>query len=442
METSALKINPARALKDLGRHMLVDGYDIVADLSKSRGARIYDAKRDTRYLDFFTCFATCPLGYNHPVVSSPEAVDRLGRAAINKPSNSDLYSWEMLEFVETFARIAKRDFFKYAFFIEGGALAVENCLKAAFDWKVRKNLAKGVGEKGYKVIHFRDAFHGRSGYTLSLTNTDPGKTDYFLKFDWPRIINPKCTFPLEGDNLQLVERVEAEALQQIEAAIDQDPDDVAAIILEPIQSEGGDHHFRPQFHQAIRRICDERDVLLVYDEVQTGFGGSGKFWCFEHFGIRPDLLAFGKKSQVCGALAGERLDEVADNVFHVSSRINSTWGGNLVDMVRCSMYLRIYEEEKILDQVRHSGDFLIRQLEEIQQEFPHLVSNARGQGLLCAFDLPSSELRRRLRLKLFDRRLLILGSGTHSIRFRTALNIPMGDLEEGLAIIRETLKEL
>ena len=442
METSALKTNPAQALRDLGRHMLADGFDIVADLGKSQGARIYDAKRDTRYLDFFSCFATCPLGYNHPGLTTPEALDRLARAAINKPSNSDLYSWEMLEFVETFARFAKRDLFKYAFFIEGGALAVENCLKAAFDWKVRKNLAKGVGAKGCKIIHFRDAFHGRSGYTLSLTNTDPSKTDYFPQFDWPRILNPKCAYPLKGDNLQSAEQEEAEALRQIEAAIDQNPDDVAAIILEPIQSEGGDHHFRPQFHQAIRRICDEREVLLIHDEVQTGFGPSGKFWCFEHYGVRPDLLAFGKKSQVCGALAGERLDEVADNVFHLSSRINSTWGGNLVDMVRCSMYLKIYEEEKILDQVRQSGEVLMRRLEEIQGEFPQLVSNLRGKGLLCAFDLPSTELRRKLRLKLLDRRLLILGSGTHSIRFRTALNIPQKDLEEGLDIIRQTLKEL
>ncbi len=442
METSPLKTNPAQALKELGRHMLADGYDIVADLGKSRGSRIYDAKRDAYYLDFFSCFATCPLGYNHPGVTTPEAVDRLSRAAINKPSNSDLYSWEMLEFVETFARLAKPDFFKYAFFIEGGTLAVENCLKAAFDWKVRKNLAKGVGEKGCKVIHFRDAFHGRSGYTLSLTNTHPITTDYFPKFDWPRIVNPKCAYPLQGDNLQSVEQAEAEALRQIESAIDQDPDDIAAIILEPIQSEGGDHHFRPQFHQAIRRICDERDVLLIHDEVQTGFGASGKFWCFEHYGVRPDLLAFGKKSQVCGTLAGERLDEVADNVFHIPSRINSTWGGNLVDMVRCSMYLKIYEEEKILDQVRQSGEILMRRLEEIQGEFPQLVSNFRGKGLLCAFDLPSNQLRRKLRLKLLDRRLLILGSGTHSIRFRTALNIPKGDLEEGLDIIRQTLKEL
>jgi len=423
--------------------MVTDGMDLVLDLDKSHGSRLYDAKRGEYFTDFFSFYATNPLGFNHPRLVSEEVVRELGRVAIHKPSNSDVYSPEMAEFVDTFARLAKPDSMKYFFFIEGGALAVENALKAAFDWKVRKNFARGVTEeKGFVVIHFREAFHGRSGYTLSLTNTaDPRKTQYFPKFQWPRIINPKCRFPLEGENLRQVIETERQALEQIAEVIARQGEEVACLILEPIQAEGGDHHFRPEFHREIRRICDENDILLIYDEVQTGFGGSGRMWASEYF-EKPDLLTFGKKTQVCGMMAGPRLDEVPENVFRVPSRINSTWGGNLVDMVRCRIYLEVYEEENLLAQVQKKGEVLLREMRDIEKTFPDKISNSRGLGLLCAFDLPNREMRNDFRRRLFDNRLIILGCGERSIRFRTALNITDEELEQGLGIIRKVLGEM
>lgn len=292
------------------------------------------------------------------------------------------------------------------------------------------------------MLHFREAFHGRSGYTLSLTNTaDANKTKYFPKFSWPRITNPKCTFPLEGENLEGVRRAEGEALEQIEAAIRSHADDIACLILEPIQAEGGDNHFRPEFHRALRRICDQHEIMMIYDEVQTGMGATGKMWGFEHF-AEPDMVAFGKKSQVCGILVNDRIDEVPENVFHVPSRINSTWGGNLVDMLRCKTYLEIYEEENVLEHCQRMGKVLLEGIQQLQKEFPEKLSNARGLGLLCAFDLPSQEFRKRFREKLFEKRLLMLPCGERSIRFRTALNIPERDLHKGLQIIRDVLREM
>jgi L-lysine 6-transaminase len=124
-------------------------------------------------------------------------------------------------------------------------------------------------------------------------------------------------------------------------------DEICAILIEPIQSEGGDNHLRTEFMIALRQLADEHEALLIYDEIQTGVGLTGKFWCHQHFGpdARPDIIAFGKKMQVCGILAGKRLDEIEGNVFKVSSRINSTWGGNLVDMVRSSKIMEIIEED-------------------------------------------------------------------------------------------------
>jgi len=427
----------------ISRYMVADGLDLVLDLERSRGVYLFDAKRQEYFLDFFSFYATNPVGLNHPRLTEEATIRELGTVAVQKPSNSDVYSPELADFVETFAREAKPEFMKYLFFIEGGALAVENALKTAFDWKVRKNFMRGIkDEAGYQVIHFRQAFHGRSGYTLSLTNTaDPRKTQYFPKFNWPRITNPRCTFPLEGENLLHVEELERQALDEIRSAIAERGHDIACLIIEPIQGEGGDNHFRPEFHRALRRICDEHEILLIHDEVQTGLGGSGRMWAGEYY-VQPDIITFGKKTQVCGIMASARLDEVPDHVFRIPSRVNSTWGGNLVDMVRCRHYLEIYREERLLENTRQVGAVLLRELQKLHEEFPDRVMNPRGLGLLCAFDLPTTEFRQQFRRKLFEHRLVLLGCGERSVRFRSALNIKEEELMDGIQIIRRVLGEM
>lgn len=437
------KIDPKDVHEVLSKYMLVDGFDLVLDLRKSKGCRIYDSRRDRWFIDFFSFFASSPLGCNHPALLEPEFLKKLAEVAVNKPTNSDVYTVEMAEFVDTFARLAKPDHFKYLFFIEGGALAVENALKTAFDWKIRKNLAEGKGEKGEQVIHFQEAFHGRSGYTLSLTNTfDPRKTMYFPKFKWPRIINPKLRFPLTEENLRETIEKEKLAIQQVQDAIDKNPDDIAALIIEPIQGEGGDNHFRGEFLRELRKICDENDIMYILDEVQTGMGLTGKMWAYQHFDFNPDIVCFGKKTQVCGIMVSDRVDEVKDNVFKVSSRINSTFGGNLIDMVRCQKYLEVMKEENLVDNARKQGEVLLKGLREIEEKYPEKISNSRGRGLMCAFDLPSPEERDRMKKLLYDNGILILPCGPRGIRFRPPLTIGEEEINEGLSIIEKSIKSL
>ena len=258
----------------------------------------------------------------------------LAAVAANKPANPDMYSTAYAEFVETFSRVLGDPALPHLFFVEGGALAVENALKVAFDWKSRRNEAAGRSpELGTKVIHLTKAFHGRSGYTLSLTNTEPNKTARFPKFDWPRIDVPAITFPL-AEHLAEVEAAEQRALDQIRAAFEAHPHDIAAFIAEPIQGEGGDNHIRAEFFAAVLQLVHEHDALMIFDEVQTGAGTTGTAWAYQQLGVTPDIVAFAKKVQVGGIMAGGRVDEVPDNVFAVSGRINSTWGGGLADMVR------------------------------------------------------------------------------------------------------------
>jgi len=431
-------VNPSDVHEILRKHMLVDGFDIVLDLKNSHGEKIIDARTGDAYTDFFTFFASSPIGLNNPKMFRKEVIDELLLSVVNKPSNSDIYTTQMADFVKTFAKTAKPDYMKYLFFISGGALAVENGLKVAFDWKVRKNFKKGYKEeKGHQVIHFRQAFHGRTGYTMSLTNTDINKILYYPKFNWPRIINPKIKFPLE-ENLQSVIKLEQQAADEIYTAIKNNKDDIAVIIIEPIQCEGGDNFFRKEFLLKLREIADENEILLMYDEVQSGFAMTGKFWASDHY-VNGDIIAFGKKSQVCGIMVSDRIDDVEEHCFRKSSRINSTWGGDLSDMVRSKHIMRIIEEDNLVENAAVNGKYLLENIYEIQNEFPSLISNARGLGLLCSFDFPAPELRDEFRNLCYNEKLIILGCGEKTIRFRPPLNVTQGTLDEGLNIIRKVL---
>ena len=445
-------MNPKEARNNIDKHMLADGMSQIIDLNKSHGSWLVDARNSREYLDLFSMFASLSVGYNHPYLIDNK--ERLMSSAINKPTNSDVYSVEMAEFVSTMGRVAQPDYLPYAFYIEGGGLAVENALKTAFDWKVRKNLSAGKGEKGSKIIHFKECFHGRTGYTMSLTDSpDPRKTLYFPQFDWPRIDNPKINFPLD-QNLDLVLEREKHAINQIKDAITNNPDEIAGLIIEPIQGEGGDNHFRCEFFQTLRNLADENEFLLIYDEVQTGVGVTGNMWAHQSFSpngcncdcknsnTKPDIIAFGKKTQVCGIFGGKRLDEVDNNVFHESSRLNSTWGGSLVDMVRFTIYLEIIENEKLVQNASVVGEHLTSCLHSLQSNHDNLVSNARNRGLFGAFDLPDSDTRDKAINSISNEGAMMLGCGTRSIRFRPHLNITINELDQGFEMIDKALSKL
>ena len=433
----AASIAPGAVVASLQRHILVDGFKLVFDVDNSRGSRFVDAATGREYIDLYGFYGSQPIGFNHPHLDRPDVQADLLAAAKIKVANSDVYTVQFATFIETFARVMGLSPLERYFFIEGGALAVENALKAAMDWKVRKNLAAGLGERGTQIIHFEGAFHGRSGYTLSLTNTDPKKTAYFAKFPWPRITTPMLNFELpEGERLADVIEKERRAENQIRDIFAQNTGDIAAIIIEPIQGEGGDNHFRPEFFQLLRRLCDENDVLLIFDEVQCGMGITGKNWCCEHPGVLPDLLVFGKKAQVCGVMAGPRLDEVMDNCFRLPGRINSTWGGNFTDYVRSTHYLRIIEEEKLVANARQRGEEFLDGLGRLSRNYPALTA-PRGRGLMLAFNLPDTAQRDAFWKGCYELGLLVIRCGARSIRLRPVLDVKDDIIQEALRIMGE-----
>jgi L-lysine 6-transaminase len=448
------RLDPQLVHPTLKQFMMADGYEFVLDLGKSKGSWLVDSVSGETFLDFFTCFASWPIGYNHELLHSREFRDEIVEAATHNPSNSDLYTTLMGEFVQEFGEHVMPKTHPHVFFISGGALGVENALKAAFDWKIRLNQSRNVtvrepdgtvrDEVGTQILHFREAFHGRSGYTLSLTNTsDPRKTALFPKFRWPRVLNPKVRFPAEGENLAATLRDEAESLRQIEAAMAKSGPDIAAIIIETIQCEGGDNHFRAEFLRKLREICDREDILLIFDEVQAGYYGSGRAWCYEYYGVEPDLVCFGKKAQVCGFFSNRRIEKVKKNVFEESSRINSTWGGNLADMTRSKWIRRAIERDGMARNAEAMGEYFVQRLRELGGKAASgWAANARGRGTLAAFDCPTKESRDRLLSQLQKNRMVALKCGDRSVRFRPPLNVTKSEIDVAMERIVKSLGDL
>src|ERR1700744_4511497 len=427
---------PGQVHEVLARSILVDGFDFVLDLTRSAGSYLVDARDGRRYLDMFTFFASSALGMNHPALArDAEFCAELAAAALNKPSNSDVYSAAMAGFVETFVRVLGDPELPHLFFVDGGALAVENALKVAFDWKSRHNENHGIDPAlGTRVLHLRGAFHGRSGYTLSLTNTKSVTVARFPKFDWPRIDAP---YIRDGADMAALE---TESLRQARQAFEAHPHDIACFVAEPIQGEGGDRHFRPEFFAAMRALCDEYDALLIFDEVQTGCGMTGSPWAYQQLGVEPDVVAFGKKTQVCGIMAGRRVDEVADNVSAVASRLNSTWGGNLTDMVRARRILQVIEADGLFERAAAQGAYLRTRLDELAADFPAIVLEPRGRGLMCAFNLPTTADRDELIRQLGRFSGILLPAGGEVVGFSPGLTVFCAEIDEEVDALRDALR--
>ncbi len=422
-------------LPTLKQYILTDGFRLLPDFDRSHGSHVVDLATGEAYLDFCTFYASMPIGYNHPALKGDAFREDVVRYSVFKPSNPDFYSVPYARFVERIASMLPEDM-RRLFLIDTGALAVENAMKAAFDWKAKKNIAKGAPGGADKILYFRRAFHGRTGYALSATDSPHiAKTLHFPRFDWPMFDPPIRRFP---DDPGYEARV-AKCLGEIDAWCAAHPDEAAALIVEPVQGEGGDRHMGASFFRGLRDLADRHGFLLIFDEVQTGMGLTGKNWAWQHFGARPDILVFGKKAQVCGIAAGPRIDEVPDNVFRVSSRISGTWCGNAIDYLRGALAIGVIQSERLVENAAARGETLQKGLAALAKEHP-VASQARGLGLMAAIDLSDEETTRRVVRRCYEEeKMLLLTSGTRTIRFRPVLDVTEADILDGLARLSRAL---
>ncbi len=434
---------------------------VSPDIWNSRGSYLKDITGE-EYLDFNGFFASSPVRFDHPDLREKSFMEKISHAAIYRPTLSDFWTKEFADFIETFRNIAAPSYMHHFFFIDGGALAVENALKAAFDWKVRLNMQKGniavdpqeiKQPLGTKVIYFENSFHGRSGYTMSITHTaDPRKYKYFPKFDWFKVDLPELHFDNQGNvsNKEEVNKDLEKAVQNLREILSNHSDDIAAVIIEPIQCEGGDRYLPSELFKYLRKLTEEHDVLLIYDEIQTGFATTGKMWAHEYFSndALPDLITFSKKAQTGGIMANhQKLSRIKENVFgreHESkSRLNSTWGGNIVDMIRCAEYLKIINKENLMENAKKMGEYLLTSVQNLCQDNSRLLGNPRGKGLLVAFDVIDRKHTHGELCTLFKQEhLLCLHCGKKTVRLRPHLDITREEIDDGILRMRKVLAKL
>lgn len=398
-------------------------FKIKIDFEKSHDSYIYDKNRQDYFLDFFGLYSTLPLGYNHPVFWDTEFRKEYNRVAAVKIPNGELACDESEEFFEEFLKHPDMREFKYIHFCCTGALAIEAAIKIAIDQK---------GTASPMVISLKESFHGINSYGGFVTDRFfpvSERLDGFPEIGWQKVTNPKIIYDHDGrvdeDAVQLRMK---RFLEEFEACVGRyGANNIAVLLIEPIQSTHGDGYFPREFFKKIRELCDQYAICLIFDEVQTGFGSSGTMWYFQQIGIIPDIVVFGKKLQVSGVMACERFDKTFNN----PARLEVTWNGNVIDMVRGKYILRGYEKYNILNNVKERSRQLVEGLKKIPQ-----LKNVRATGLLVAFDFQSESERDCFFSDMVEKKFLCNKTIDTTIRLRPNLNVSSDEVNEALNIIR------
>lgn len=381
-------------------------FNINVDYEKSSGSTLYDSNTDNAYLDFFGMYASLPLGYNHPIFKTEEFINEYLRASSFKINNCEFTSKETIEFDELFEEYAGQGLFKHFHYTCTGALAVEAAIKTCIEH---------TSHQAPLILSFNNSFHGINSYGGFVTSRFPGAAARLNGF--PEVFSVKIDCDLEQVEKQLK------------------TNSLTCVLVEPIQCSAGDIHQDIEFFKGLRSLCNIYGVPLIFDEIQIGFGGTGKLWYFEHLGIEPDIVIFGKKTQLSGIMAKEHLGSIFSPSRSI--RLEVTWDGDVADMIRCKYIIRAYNESKILDNVRIQAETLKSNLSELKA-----IRNYRSQGLIIGFDLTTAEERDRLVKRLYENGLICNSTGQKSIRLRPNLAISEIDTTNAIDIIKKSLGEL
>jgi len=382
-------------------------YNIRIDLDKSHDSYLYDKNSDRELLDFLGMFASHPLGYNHPIFKTDEFVDEVLTVAHTKITNCFIGSDESIEFDKAFTKFAP-DCFSNFYYCCTGSLAVEAALKTAIEHFIDK--APNVKPK---VITFSESFHGINGWGSFATSRD-GEVGKRLD-GWP------SAYIWEADGL-------GEGCFHMEVEWLLRRGDVAAVLVEPIRSTYGDKPFYEGFFEKVRAACDEWDVPLIFDEVQTGMGITGTKWYYEQLGVEPDILIFGKKAQISGIMVKDKYSKIFKQPY---KKLEATWDATVLDMIRCKYILKAYSEYSILDNVNDVGPYLLEGLKGIDS-----LKDVRGVGLMLAFDFDTKVDREFFLGKVLGEGLLVNTAGDTTVRLRPNLNLTRDEADEALAIIK------
>ncbi|NRA69585.1 MAG: 4-aminobutyrate--2-oxoglutarate transaminase [Gammaproteobacteria bacterium] len=389
-------------------------------VERALNAELWDVEGN-RYIDFGAGIAVCNTGHSHPQVVAA------AKAQLDKFSHTCVMvnPYEVaVELAEKLTTLAPGNSPKKAIFVSTGAEAVENCIKIA---------RAHTGRRG--VIAFNGAFHGRTNLTMALTGKITPYKNLFGPFPGDIFHAP---FPIELHDISVQQSLKAlDNLFKVDIA----PSDVAAIIVEPVQGEGGFYAAPTEFLQALRTLCDQHGIVLIADEIQTGFGRTGKMFCFEHSGVEADLMTMAKG--IAGgfpiaAVVGK--SEIMD--APLPGGLGGTYGGSPVACAAALAVLDIIEQENLIMRSAQIGAIFNERLTALQAKYPQLISQVRNQGSMIAIELmsdgdieqPNTELTQAIIANAAKHGLILLACGFYGnvIRFLPALTISDEIINEGL----------
>jgi 4-aminobutyrate aminotransferase/(S)-3-amino-2-methylpropionate transaminase len=428
---------------------------MIVDDERSQGVHLVDLDGNV-FLDFFSNFALGSLGYNHPAHLAVARSEAFVRAACNPTSTPFVTSPSWISFVSAVEREFAPPGMAKIFCVDGGGEGVEAALKAAFivhgekarrthgepvnplQWpEERQRAAMDNAGTNAVVLSFSGAFHGRGLGPLSATHSKLIHKADQPAFAWPQATFPAHRFPRERFAEENA-RAERDSLAEVERLLDQFAGRVAAILVEPVQSEGGDRHASPAFFQQLQALAHKAGAALILDEVQTGVGISGTLWAHQQLQLAapPDLVTFGKKMQLGGFFATPSY-----NITQFG-RMYQTRNGDRARGLLALATLQTISREDLLRNVRETGAYFLQRLEELATRFPHLVSDPRGLGFLLAFDLPTTQARDELLQRSLRRGLFATYTGTRSVRIRPHLITRPVDVDFACEVFDAALREM
>ncbi|KAJ1895561.1 hypothetical protein LPJ66_004521 [Kickxella alabastrina] len=404
----------------------------VGDYEKSVGNYIVDADGN-QLLDMYCQIASIPVGYNNAAILAAARSDQMATALANRPALGVYPSADWPQLLEDSLLRVRPAGLDMVFTSAHGSDANEIAYKAAFIHYARMRRSSGVfsaaelesvmdnrppGSPNVAILSFSSGFHGRTFGALSTTRSKALHKMDIPAFPWPRAPFPQLRYPLDKyaeENAQEEKR----CLAETEEILRSNPVPIAAVIVEPIQSEGGDRQASPDFFRGLRRITREHGVLLIVDEVQTGCAATGSFWAHEQWALDspPDMVTFSKKMQAAGFYHTKEL--VPDQPY----RNFNTWMGDVPRTLLTRAIVAEVLDKDLISQVRSTGSYLVSHLKPLSIRYHRLVSNVRGQGTFLAFDCPTPEIRAELLHLMRLEGVNMGGSGEASVRFRPMLTL-------------------
>lgn len=385
-------------------------------------------------LDVYAQIASIPVGYSNPSLLLAATSPDMASALINRPALGNFPQHDWAEILETgMLRVAPKGH-NQVFTAQAGSDANELAYKAAFMWKRRQerggpdvdftkeeissamdNHSPG-SPNNMSIMSFKTAFHGRLFGSLSTTRSKPIHKLDIPAFDWPQCDFPALKYPLE-QHVEENAREEQRCLEQAEDIIKNYHNKPAAVVVEPIQSEGGDNHASPAFFVGLREITRKHNILMIVDEVQTGVGATGKFWAHEHWNMEdpPDMVTFSKKAQTAGYYFGN--PDLRPNKPY---RQFNTWMGDPARAILFRAIINEIERLNLVESTAETGDYLYGGLENLAQKYPKEIMNLRGkgQGTFIAWDSPR---RDEVLKKAKGLGINVGGSGEKAVRLRPML---------------------